>query len=63
MFNVPFEGSGMGGEENDLCCLAMRDSKAVIVSENTIAGHLSFGPQNAAMKEYYLQHRERFRLP
>ena len=62
MFRVPLRGSAMGGEEVQLCCLAMRDSLAVIVSENTAAGHLSFGPQNAGMKDYYLHHRDRFAL-
>lgn len=62
MFRVPMWGVGMGGEEVQLCYLAMCDSLAVIVSENTIAGHLSFGPQNKDMEKYYLQHRENFAL-
>ncbi len=61
-FRVPLLGAGMGGEEAQLCCLAMLDSLAVIVSENVIAGHLSFGPQNKEMEKYYLQHRENFAL-
>lgn len=63
MFTVPFKGAGMGNDEVQICSRAMSSSEAVIVAENTAAGHLSFGPQNAAMKEYYLQNREKFRLP
>lgn len=63
MFAVPLRGSGMGGDEVQICSRAMSSSEAVIVAENTAAGHLSFGLQNKAMKEYYLQHREKFRLP
>lgn len=62
MFRVPLRGVGMGGDEVQLCGLAMTVSLAVIVSENAAAGHLSFGPQNEEMREYYLQHRERFAL-
>ena len=62
MFRVPLHGAGMGQDEKQICCQAMMFSKAVIVSENTVAGHLSFGLQNEAMHEYYLQHRDRFAL-
>lgn len=58
-----FEGKGLGYDETQLCSLAMSTSEAVIVAENTVVGHLSFSFQNAAMKEYYLQNREKFRLP
>lgn len=62
MFRVPRKGAGMGTDEIQICSRAMSESEAVIVAENAVAGHLSFGLQNEAMKEYYLSHREKFRL-
>jgi hypothetical protein len=55
-------GSGMGHDEVQLCSLAMTISRAIIVCENTVVGHLSFGKQNEAMKEYFLSHREQFKI-
>ncbi|MDR3129143.1 MAG: hypothetical protein LBU03_02710 [Tannerellaceae bacterium] len=54
--------SGIGDDEVQLCSLAMTQSRAIIVCENTVVGHLSFSPQNVAMKEYFLSHPERFRI-
>ena len=62
MWRVPLRGTGMGNDEIQICCLAMSKSKAVIVSENAVAGHLSFGLQNEVMKDYYLSHRDIFGL-
>jgi len=61
-FDVSKEGSGLGGDEVKLCSLAMNQSKAIIVSENTVVGHLSFGKQNDAMKEFFIAHPERFMI-
>ncbi|MDR3127689.1 MAG: hypothetical protein LBU08_04405 [Tannerellaceae bacterium] len=52
--------TGLGEDEIQLCSLRMFPSRAIIVCENTAVGHLSFGPQNAAMKEYFLSQPERF---
>ena len=62
MFRVYMTGNGMGSDESQICSLAMTHYEAVIVSENAVVGHLSFSPQNETMKEYYLQHRDRFAL-
>ena len=62
MWQVPRSGSGMGGDEVQICNLAMSISRAIIVSENAVAGHLSFGPQNKAMQEYFIAHPEKFSL-
>jgi len=55
-------GNNMGRDEIQLCNYLLADSRAIIVSENTIAGHFSFGKQTNAMKEYYNKNREIFRV-
>jgi hypothetical protein len=55
-------GTNMGQDEIQICSLAMTVSRAIIVSENTVVGHLSFGKHNEAMKEYFLSHPERFQI-
>ena len=55
-------GTNMGQDEVQLCKYCMIESKAIVVSENTLAGHFSYGPQTNAMKEYYNSHREIFRV-
>ena len=54
---------GLGVDEDQICTFCMAYSFGIIVSENAVVGHLSFGKQNAAMKEYYLAHKDKFRCP
>lgn len=54
-------GNNMGQDEVQICEYCMIQSKAIIVSENTLAGHFSYGPQTNAMKEYYNAHSEIFK--
>ncbi|MBQ9364498.1 MAG: hypothetical protein IJT82_01875 [Schwartzia sp.] len=60
-WRVPDEGSGMGQDEVQINQFCITYSFAMIISENTVAGHFSFGGQNEAMKEYYENHRKAFR--
>ena len=53
----------LGLDEMQICKFCTLSSSAMVVAENAVVGHLSFGQQNAAMKEYYLAHREKFRCP
>ena len=62
MYSVNRKTNAMGQDEYDFCCLAMSKSRAIIVSENTVVGHLSFGKQNEEMKNYYLNNKEIFEL-
>ncbi len=55
-------GNNMGRDEIQLCNYLLADSRAIIVSENTIVGHFAFGKQTMAMKEYYNNHREIFKV-
>ena len=54
------KGTCMGSDEVFLCNLASTNSKAMIIAQNQVAGHLSFGKQNEAMKEYFLNNTALF---
>lgn len=54
------KGNGMGVDEVFLCNLATSKSKAIVVSEKQVVGHLSFGKQNKPMEEYCISHKEVF---
>ena len=61
-WKVPEEGSGMGMDEDQINQFCIMYSFAMIVSENTVVGHFSFGQQNDAMREYYASHKDKFLL-
>jgi len=42
-FSVNRKTNAMGQDEVELCNLAMCKSKSIIISENTLVGHFSFG--------------------
>ena len=50
----------LGKDEAKLCEFCMINSFPIMVSENIAVGHFSFGSQTDGMKEYYLQHPDRF---
>lgn len=55
-------GNNMGRDEIQLCNYLLADSRAIIVSENTVVGHFSFGKQTAEMKKYYENNRNIFKV-
>ena len=57
-----WNGRCMGLDETFLCNRATSNSKAIVVSERQLVGHLSFGQQNETMREYFLSHKEIFDL-
>lgn len=61
MFKV-IRGTCMGIDEEHICTYCMKNSKAIIVSNNSVVGHLSFGSQNQIMKEYFLNNPEKFQI-
>lgn len=61
MFKVE-SGSCLGLDETQLCEFCVSRSRVMVVSKNCLAGHLSFGPQNKEMLEYYENNRSRFSL-
>ena len=48
----------IGTDEEDICAWCVNSSHPLMVSENLIVGHFSFGPQNAAMREYFDSHKD-----
>ena len=52
--------NSLGVDEADLCNYCCSMSRPLMVSENIVVGHLSFGPQNQAMREYYNSRPELF---
>ena len=63
-FPLTFVGSeyGLGDDEEHICHYACFTGRAMIVSENSVAGHLGYGPQTKEMVKYYLDHKDRFAL-
>lgn len=61
MFEVP-KGAGLGLDEENICSLAIKKSKAMIISKNIAVGHSSFGNQNKTMKEYFENNKEVFNI-
>jgi hypothetical protein len=66
-FNV-YKSNCMGIDEDQLCALSINHYQVMIVSENTVVGHLSFGRPfgetnvNDIMKEYFFEHTEKFAI-
>lgn len=56
-------GTSLGSDEQDLCTYCDIKARPFFVTENVVVGHLSFGHQNAQMKEYFETHPERFQIP
>lgn len=52
----------IGSDEDYLCSYCMDSGMVIMVAENAVAGHLSYGPQNREMEKYYHEHKEVFCL-
>lgn len=59
-FSVSRNSTGMGADEEQLDTYCYIQSRPLMVSENIVVGHLSFGKQNEEMKRYYLEHTDKF---
>lgn len=55
-------GNNLGRDESQICNYVFSDSRVIVVSENTIVGHFSYGKQTDIMKKYYKANREIFKL-
>lgn len=51
-FRSPMLEGGLGLDEEYLCKDCIEMSRAMLVIDNVFAGHFSYGPQEASMKEY-----------
>lgn len=59
-FDVDRSGNAMGIDERQITELCFSSSRPIMVSENIVVGHLSFGEQNKAMKQYYMDNPDNF---
>ena len=59
-FSVDRTSVSLGSDEAELCSYCCLKSRPIVVSENVLVGHFSFGPQNDVMKEYFMQNKEMF---
>ena len=55
-------GNNMGVDEVQMCRHCMLFSRAIVVAENTIVGHFSYGPQTKTMIDYYNDNRKIFKV-
>ena len=55
-------GNNMGLDEVKLCQFCTIYSRVMVISENILVGHFSYGPQTSEMKKYYQEHKEIFSL-
>lgn len=60
MGGFPVLQGNMGVDEEAVCQYCMIQSKAMVVAENAVVGHLAYGPQNKEMEKYYHAHKEKF---
>ena len=52
----------MGVDEVELCEMCMNGSRAIVIAENTVVGHFSFGRQTEEMRKCYEQYSNLFVL-
>ena len=45
-------GTDLGSDEEEICSWCVSMSRPILVAHNAVAGHFSFGPQEAVMKDY-----------
>ena len=60
-FNV-YRGNNIGLDEVQICEFCTISSRPMIISENMLVGHFSYGPQTQKMKNFYNEHRKIFSL-
>ncbi len=51
-FYVCLTGTNLGLDEEQICQYCMLYAKAIVVAEDAVVGHFSYGPQTKAMLEY-----------
>lgn len=52
----------MGSDEEEVCSNCIINSQPIIVADNVVVGHFSFGRQTEIMKDYYNDNREWFSI-
>jgi hypothetical protein len=50
----------LGADEEHICKYCMLSGQVIGIAENTVVGHLAFGPQNKEMEIYYINNKSKF---
>lgn len=61
-FPVERATTGMAQDEIALCTFCCLESRPIMVTENAVVGHFSFGPQTQQMKKYFEDNKDKFRI-
>ena len=61
-FAVERATTGMAQDEIELCTYCCLKSRPIMVTENVVVGHFSFGPQTKDMKNYFFSNRDKFKI-
>lgn len=54
------EGNDLGADEVWMCKYCVMAGKAMVIAENAIVGHLSYGPQTSEMLRFFAENRNIF---
>ena len=60
MFDVSVTSNGLGDDENQLCGYCLWHTKAKVICESSLVGHLAFGPQTQTMLAFHRENRRLF---
>ncbi len=52
----------LGADEEHICEFCLMHARVMVISENSFAGHLSYGPQHKVMEEFYRENTQKFLL-
>lgn len=55
MFDVTETGCDLGNDEEQICIYCLMHSKAKVICENAVVGHLAFGPQTKEMLVFHAE--------
>ncbi len=61
-FKVNRKNNSMGADEEQLCNFCVLESRPIMVSENIVVGHFSFGSQTKGMKDFYKLNKDLFKI-
>lgn len=57
---VEYKRIGLGSDEKRICEWSMMKSHPIIITNDVLVGHLSYGPQTKEMMEYFKSNQDRF---
>lgn len=58
--DVEYKRIGLGSDEKRICEWSMMKSHPIVICNNALVGHLSYGPQTKEMMEYFKSNQDKF---